>query len=862
MLSVGLPSVRLRLGLGSRASNLPELFHDALHAHSALAMQRATFCLNQLAAIATFIPDARFAIYCREINKLLALYTQNSSRRPELSPLLYDGALRVAAIAHSPFECSVDEANLNALRQARGATAIETTVVQTRSAAWALPALQELLLNHLRSAHYTLQQSQDKIHGKEVSTQLNSFYNLNHVGAMWFGQAMLEKVTGAQSAAQTCFQILRLELCCSDVNNTTPPHSIVGMRTRFTELSVLKTLCALQRSVCLLVCKGSQSETVETEKCLLAFLKVNACCNLLNPREFNSLRMTSESGQQLALHLRCWTEPEHEGGMLLCLCVLFLEQQIEMEIAALQQARPRESFDLRLRRKIQHYIRSHRRRLRSRFAQSASSVELTTRDEVIEIHKKFTLGLNKNRQSKTFTLVEDVYFHALVRFKAIALYTGEIALYELLWNLREIFALAIERRLLMNKAFFLLMPRLTAYCLRSGITTQGSFGYDTTLISNLNECVRAQRQALLLRVITNDSKITLPSLRQQKPGKRTIASEQLPVFLAQNIRSLTQHPQPILECESAQEFAEASRACRLELSLLACGAKALQVMRVAALSEAMLEVYRALCAFAQLPRSSVITQTLYSAHRCLRLALNQAAARQSVSDVRPTILSLYQCLESLYQAPVQSPRSQQAALNSINLLAADIRGFADIFAGLSSRHQGATLQLAQEQLLSLMISTRQIQEDLSAAQQISIARWWPPLLRAVGQQSNKLGKQACLVIAKDEIQVHRALVERLVSPLERLISLLIEHSIEAPALRMKIGKNECAHLTIHVRLGGGALTLLVEDDGCGVEIGQLAEVVAEIEALGGSLDLKAEYGMGARACLIVPTTSSHWDIAS
>jgi hypothetical protein len=863
MASVGLPSVLVWRGMQSRAHCLPALMLDAVRDESPLATHRVSVCLSQLAALAVYVRAARLSLYCRECNKLLVLFGQQDSRRTTLAPILLSAAVRVAHSLGSPLRCLIDSGNLDELRQARGVRTIDQ-ITNPHSAAWAVPRLKAILRKQLVRAHYTLAGASSCSELDTVPALPNSFVRLNRVAALCLGEVLIQSVNEAASYQPICMQILRLELCCDEQSGRRPPQTFSAMQSLFLELSMQQLLRGLRREIRALIQQEERQGGISPESSLLMFHRVNACCDFMSARQGQLIAKISVSAQQLALHLCCWAQQEREASALLCLCVLALERHLDIAIAVLQERRPFEHTDMRLARKVQHFIRTHRRRLRAAYALPGSRSRELAYVELQGIHYGFRKSLKNYKKAQVIRAVEDDFFHALIRFKGIALYMGEMALYELLWNLREVLVLAIERKLLLTKNLIAVLPRLSAYGLRSIKQKRRELGYDTRILSILSEELRTQRQITLSKIHLRDHRISLPASqgRGRKKDQRSITTTQLPSFLAKNIRALIADPVAIYRCQSAQEFGGLSRVVILELTLLTRGARALQVERVAALSEVLLEVYRALNGLSELPERGTLKLNLQGAHGCLRLALNQAAARQKVCDVRPTIVALYHFLECLHRVPSHSPDSIQAAQSAVNSLAADMRAFADVFASALNQDREWRYSLAQEQLQRLLAATRRLQEDLAANGMTDIARWGPSLVSVVGRYSNERGKPARLKLYLDDFAAERAVVQRLQSPLQSLLCLMIEHSVEGAAQRRAVGKPDTASLTMRATHTGAELSVSVEDDGAGLTLSQIARVAEEIAIIGGSLNLSSEATGGSQVSVNIACVSVRWDIAS
>ena len=863
MTSVGLPSFVLWQGMKSRASGLPMLMQKALTDDSLLASERVTASLRQLAALANIVQATQLALYCRECNKVLALYVQHSARRSSLEPLLLGAAVRVPLSLASPLQCFIDSRSLNELRRARGASVVDH-INSGKKTMWAVPNLKTLLRKQLLNAHYALGDSANYSEPCDAPAQLNSFRSLNRVAALFLGSTLLENVENARSNQQTCVQILRLELCCLPVSVSAPPKTFKSMCKLHHESSTVQLLRALRRRVRGLIEQADQNDGLHLEFTLWIFQKINVCCGLMKSSQAQAIANICVSAQHLSLHLRCWASKESEAHTLLYLCALALERHLDIAIAVQQGQRPCERTDIRLRRKVQHYLRAHRRRLRSEYSTAFSNARETACKEVHIIHQQFRDSSKLHKKTLTKLSVDDVIFYSVIRCKAIALYMGEMALYELLFSIRELVVLSIERRLLLTKTVLKLLPRITAYCLRSLQIGGRVLGYDTRLVSSLSETLRAYRQVALSKITDRDNRISLPiALGQGKNrDKLTIATTQLPSFLARNIRYVIADPVAFCSCDSTQEFARLSKEVVLELTVLARGARALQVDRVADLSEVLLETYRSLNALALLPAKEDLQENLQVAHRCLRLALNQAAARQTVCEVRPTIVKLYRFVEFLHRAPTHAPDSIQAALIAVNALAADMRVFADVFTSVIDHGRAARIHLAQDQLRALLAATSRLQEDLCSNGLIDVARWGPAFNYTVGRYSNERGKPARLALLIDGIEAPRTLVQGFQSPLQSLLCLMIEHSIEAVTQRRAAGKPDSAQLRVLATRSGSQLRLWLQDDGSGLTGNELSSVSQELGALGGTLSLEVKEGSGSMISVLVDCASVRWDIAS
>ncbi|WP_339522571.1 hybrid sensor histidine kinase/response regulator [Pseudomonas sp. EA_35y_Pfl2_R111] len=97
--------------------------------------------------------------------------------------------------------------------------------------------------------------------------------------------------------------------------------------------------------------------------------------------------------------------------------------------------------------------------------------------------------------------------------------------------------------------------------------------------------------------------------------------------------------------------------------------------------------------------------------------------------------------------------------------------------------------------------------------------------RMVRDLGRSLGKQVRLDIEGEATQVDRDVLERLDAPLTHLLRNAIDHGIERPELRARKGKAQEGRLLLRARHRAGMLLLELSDDGAGVDMERLRDVV-------------------------------------
>lgn len=96
------------------------------------------------------------------------------------------------------------------------------------------------------------------------------------------------------------------------------------------------------------------------------------------------------------------------------------------------------------------------------------------------------------------------------------------------------------------------------------------------------------------------------------------------------------------------------------------------------------------------------------------------------------------------------------------------------------------------------------------------------LPRLVRDLSAELGKQVMVDFEGGDVELDREMVEMVRDPLTHIIRNAIDHGVESPADRLKAGKREIGLLRFAARQSGNRISLVITDDGRGVNGDRLA----------------------------------------
>lgn len=96
------------------------------------------------------------------------------------------------------------------------------------------------------------------------------------------------------------------------------------------------------------------------------------------------------------------------------------------------------------------------------------------------------------------------------------------------------------------------------------------------------------------------------------------------------------------------------------------------------------------------------------------------------------------------------------------------------------------------------------------------------LPRLVRDLSNELGKQVMVDFEGGEVELDREMIEMVRDPLTHIIRNAIDHGIESPGDRLRAGKREIGLMRFAARQAGNQISLVVSDDGKGLDVDRIA----------------------------------------
>ena len=130
------------------------------------------------------------------------------------------------------------------------------------------------------------------------------------------------------------------------------------------------------------------------------------------------------------------------------------------------------------------------------------------------------------------------------------------------------------------------------------------------------------------------------------------------------------------------------------------------------------------------------------------------------------------------------------------------------------------LDVADAALIAQGRLARDVQQQLFSIRTVPFGSLSERLYRILRGTARELGKRANLEIRGGQTELDRAVLEKLVGPLEHLLRNALDHGIEPRGRRAKAGKSETGEITLTVRQVANEIAIELADDGAGLDLDQ------------------------------------------
>jgi two-component system chemotaxis sensor kinase CheA len=116
-----------------------------------------------------------------------------------------------------------------------------------------------------------------------------------------------------------------------------------------------------------------------------------------------------------------------------------------------------------------------------------------------------------------------------------------------------------------------------------------------------------------------------------------------------------------------------------------------------------------------------------------------------------------------------------------------------------------------------------LQEEVMRVRMVPVGPMFRQLVRSVRDLAANRGKLARLEVAGADVEVDTTVLEYLKDPLLHMIRNAIDHGIEKPEVRDRLGKDRCGLITLTAGHSSGYLVVKLQDDGAGLDRKKIGE---------------------------------------
>jgi chemosensory pili system protein ChpA (sensor histidine kinase/response regulator) len=156
----------------------------------------------------------------------------------------------------------------------------------------------------------------------------------------------------------------------------------------------------------------------------------------------------------------------------------------------------------------------------------------------------------------------------------------------------------------------------------------------------------------------------------------------------------------------------------------------------------------------------------------------------------------------------------------------------DLKETLAARNRDAETLLLQQARVNT-----ELQEGLMRTRMVPFDRLVPRLRRIVRQVAGELNKQVEFIVGNADGEMDRAVLERIVAPLEHMLRNAVDHGIESADVRRAAGKPEVGNIRLTLGREGGDILLTLADDGGGIRLEAVRRKAIERGMLDADSDL-------------------------
>ena len=127
----------------------------------------------------------------------------------------------------------------------------------------------------------------------------------------------------------------------------------------------------------------------------------------------------------------------------------------------------------------------------------------------------------------------------------------------------------------------------------------------------------------------------------------------------------------------------------------------------------------------------------------------------------------------------------------------------------------------------LNLITEELRQNVIELTMLPVGSVFDAFPRAVRDLARTFGKEIEITIRGRETELDKKIIEQISEPLIHLIRNAVDHGIETPADRERIGKPAAGHLMLSAEQQGNRILITLKDDGCGIDLHMLRAVAIQ-----------------------------------
>lgn len=122
---------------------------------------------------------------------------------------------------------------------------------------------------------------------------------------------------------------------------------------------------------------------------------------------------------------------------------------------------------------------------------------------------------------------------------------------------------------------------------------------------------------------------------------------------------------------------------------------------------------------------------------------------------------------------------------------------------------------------------RELQQGLMGVRMLPFSTISERLQRIVRQTARELNKRVEMTIEGEGTEIDRGVLDKMGAPLEHLLRNAVAHGLESADVRKKQGKSDTGHIKLKISLENDEITLVISDDGTGVNLPKVRQKAIE-----------------------------------